>query len=165
MNYKDCSLIPFDERHIQKTFVWVSDPEIRRLFLMRGEVTWEGHRQYWSRILSDSRQKVFAILDEGGVHVGNCGFKNISPSEGELWIYFGEPGVRGKGLGTKATRLLIQEGFSHLDLSMIYLHVADFNTAARAMYKKIGFSEVPLKAGIDDWADRGCRIIRMELVR
>lgn len=165
MIYKDASLIPFNEKHIEKTFVWASDPEIRRLFLMRGVITWEGHQQYFSKALSDPRQKIYAILNEAKVHVGNCGLKNILPSEGELWIYIGEPCARGKGLGAKATRLLLQEGFQRFCLSMIYLHVADFNVRARVMYKNMGFLEVPLGAGADDWTDRGGRIIRMELVR
>ena len=156
-------LIPFSEVHIQKTFEWICEPELRRMFLMRGEPSWDGHIEYCKRILADSSQSVYAIY-YGGEHAGNCGFKNIiEKKEGELWIYMGSPIVRGKGVGTSATKLLLEEGFGPLDLRMIYLHVADFNTAAHAVYEKLGFAEVPLQGDASDWAGRDCRIIRMEL--
>ena len=130
----------------------------------RGEVTWEGHLAYFERVLADPCQRVYAILD-GGVHVGNCGFKNLAPKtrEGELWIYLGDSATRGKGIGLQATHLLVEEGFGRLGLDMIYLHVADFNAAARSIYGKLGFSEVPLQGNADSWAGRDCEVIRMEL--
>lgn len=156
-------LIGFSAQHIQKTFEWISEPELRRMFLMRGEPSWEEHVAYCNRILADPKQSVYAICF-GEEHVGNCGFKNIiEKTEGELWIYMGSPLVRGKGVGTSATKLLLEEGFRHLDLSMIYLHVADFNVAAHTVYEKLGFVEVPLRGDASDWAGRDCRIIRMEL--
>jgi RimJ/RimL family protein N-acetyltransferase len=163
MTCKNCSLVPFEQLHIRKTFEWVSDAEMRRLFLMRGEVTWDGHLKYFSKALSDATQFIYAILDENSQHVGNCGFKNIKPHEGELWIYLGESSTRGKGIGTSATRLLVNEGFTRHDFRLIYLHVADFNAAAISMYINLGFVEVPLQGDASDWAGRDCRIIRMEL--
>ena len=80
-----------------------------------------------------------------------------------MWIYIGSPLVRNKGIGRFATELLLEKGFNHFHMSCIYLHVADFNTAARALYQKLGFHEVPLRGDAEDWTDRGCKIIRMEL--
>lgn len=156
-------LIGFSELHIQKTFEWICEPELRRMFLMRGEPSWEEHVAYCKRILSDPKQSVYAVYF-AEEHVGNCGFKNIiEKEEGELWIYMGSSLVRGKGVGTSATKLLLEEGFHNLALHMIYLHVADFNIAAYTVYKKLGFVEVSLRGDASDWAGRGCRIIRMEL--
>jgi RimJ/RimL family protein N-acetyltransferase len=115
--------------------------------------------------LSDSSQKVYAIYCENE-HVGNCGIKNIiAGSEGELWIYMGSPATRGKGVGTRATKLLVQEGMENMHFHKMYLHVADFNKAAYAMYQNIGFVEVPLVGDAGVWAGRGCNIIGMELTR
>lgn len=156
-------LIAFSELHIMKTFEWISDPELRRMFLLRGDPSWDGHSAYCRRLLADTGQKVYAICC-GDEHVGNCGLKNIiEKSEGELWVYIGSPLVRGKGIGTITTKLLLEEGLRHRDLRMIYLHVADFNTAARRVYGKLGFVEVPLRGDAAAWAGRDCRIIRMEL--
>lgn len=99
---------------------------------------------------------------------GSCGQlwlqKSCAQNEGgELWIYLGDSATRGKGIGLQATHLLVEEGFGRLGLDMIYLHVADFNAAARNIYGKLGFSEVPLQGNADSWAGRDCEVIRMEL--
>lgn len=134
--------------------------------MIRGEVTWEAHRAYFGRVLADDSQRVFAVMADNR-HVGNCGLKNLNQrgTDGELWIYIGEASARGRGIGREATRLLVSMGFSRLGLGKIYLHVADFNLAARNMYRSLGFEEVCLDQDGHDWADRGCEIIRMELTK
>lgn len=156
------SLVPFIEGHVFRTFDWVSDPDFRHQFLMRGEPTWEGHQEYFSYILKDPTQRIFAI-HAGEIHVGNCGLKNITLNDGELWIYIGDTSVRGRGIGSIAVNLLLREGFEVMGLKVISVHVADFNETALKMYKKAGFQEVLLSDSSDEWTDRGCRIIRMEL--
>jgi len=156
------SLVPFREEHISLTFEWIQDPDFQQLFLMRDRPTWEGHIKYFDRILKDPAQRVYAILAESR-HVGNCGMKNISLKEGELWIYIGDPRMRGKGIANHATRLLAAKGFIELGLEKIIVHVADFNVSAIKLYKKLGFIEVLVSDNSKDWANRGCNIIRMEL--
>jgi RimJ/RimL family protein N-acetyltransferase len=136
------------------------------MFLMRNGVTRKGHIAYFRKAFRDPSQRLYAILSNG-VHIGNCGFKNISPDgrKGELWIYIGDPSMRGKGAGREATRLLIQEGFERIGLKTICLHVADFNLAAQRMYLRFGFVEAPAEGGSSEWTDRDCRVIRMELGR
>lgn len=158
----DISIVPFTPDHIGRTFLWVQDPELRRLFLMRGDVTWEGHQTYFSRVLADPTQRVYAIM-AGEQHVGNCGLKNLGNNKGELWIYIGESSMVEKGIGGKAATLLADEGFNVLGLNKIIVHAADFNAPAIALYKKLGFQEVQLEGSADEWSARGCRVIRMEL--
>lgn len=144
------------------TFEWIQDPDFQQLFLMRDRPTWEGHIKYFDRILKDPAQRVYAILSESR-HVGNCGMKNISLKEGELWIYIGEARMRGKGIASHATRLLAAKGFLELGLEKIIVHVADFNVSAVKLYKKLGFVEVQVSDNSKEWKNRGCNIIRMEL--
>ena len=160
------SLIPFTKDHMKKTFTWVEDPDIQRYFLMRGQPTWEGHKSYIDRILKDSSQCVFAII-YGDLHCGNCGLKNIvSGKESELWIYIGDVSLRGRGIGQLAVGLLVQKGFELFHLEMIYVHFGDFNVAARHLYERMGFGQVPLRESTDGpWVNRTCKIVRMELER
>ena len=162
----EVSLVPFTQKHVSITFNWISETELRNLFLIRGEIDWEIHKNYFNNILSDSTQYIFAILFLNR-HVGNCGLKNISlkNKEGEMWIYIGDSSMRGKSIGKHATELLLHEGFNVLKLKMIYVHVADFNTAARRLYEKLGFNEVTMIDDSNEWSDRGCKIIRMELMK
>ena len=160
------SLEPFTSEHVAQTYTWVQDPGLRDLFLMRGEVTWENHRAYFDRVLNDPNQRVYAILADG-VHVGNCGLKNIShiEKEAELWIYIGDPEFRSKGIGKRATELLVGEAFGVLGLNKLCLHVADFNSAARRLYDALGFQEVHLHHDAAEWEEHGCEIIRMEVLK
>ncbi len=164
MNNLKVSLVSFTKDHVALTFKWVSDTEFRRIFLMRGEPTWEEHQAYFERVLTDPTQHIYVVLTES-VHVGNCGLKNISSAqkEGELWIYIGDPAMRGKGISKYATELLLREGFEVLGFEMIYLHVAEFNTVARRLYKRLGFIEVSLLRDADEWANRESKVLRMEL--
>lgn len=154
----------FAESHIKKTFEWVCDPDLQRDFLIRGKPTKEIHQQYFKNILSDATQQVFAISVKGA-HVGNCGLKNISEENAELWIYIGEVRYRKKGFGKEATSLLLRKGFGVLGLKQVYVHVAEFNTNARRLYEQLGFKETSLLNGSKTWTSRGCKIIRMELKR
>ena len=157
-------LVPFMWNHVRRTFDWVCDPEFRRVFLMRNTPTWESHLAYFRETLADPNQRVYAIL-LAGQHVGNCGFKNLAPQgrTGELWLYVGDPSLRGKGVGLSATGLLVKEGFETLGLETILLHVAEFNIPARRLYERLGFVEVPMSTDACEWVDRGFRVIRMKL--
>jgi len=158
-------LMPFIGEYINKTFIWVSDTDLQEQFLIRDKPTWEGHKAYFEKILADPAQHIYAIFSEED-HVGNCGLKNILPmkKEGELWVYIGEASMRGKGIGKYATELLLQQGFEVLGLETIYVHVADFNKAALNMYERLGFLQISnTDKTNNDWVDRGCKIIRMEL--
>jgi RimJ/RimL family protein N-acetyltransferase len=56
--------------------------------------------------------------------------------------------------------------FEELGLSMVYLHVAEFNQVARRMYEQLGFRYAPLASGDAlAWAGRGFAVLRMEIGR
>lgn len=154
-------LAAFKQEDVLKTFQWVQQGHLRRDFLLCGEITWEGHNAYFDKVLTDSSQRVFAIR-VNNVHVGNCGLKNLTATDAELWIYIGEKSMKGQGLGKKATQLLLSYAFNKMQLCLIYLHVAEFNQIARTMYAQLGFqeNEQPIS---EEWSKHDCRVIRMEL--
>ena len=164
MNTLKVFLVPFTKDNVALTYEWVSNPELRHMFLMYSEPTWIGHQLYFEKVLTNPTQHVYAILVED-VHVGNCGLKNISLSkkEGELWIYIGDASMRGKGIGKYATELLLGKGFDIFSFEMIYLHVAEFNIVAWKLYKQLGFIEFPLLKDVNEWKSHETKVLRMEL--
>jgi RimJ/RimL family protein N-acetyltransferase len=54
-------------------------------------------------------------------------------------ISLGGPSQVGRGLGTAATRLVLEFAFSSLQLHRVELEVYDFNARARRVYEKVGF--------------------------
>jgi RimJ/RimL family protein N-acetyltransferase len=63
--------------------------------------------------------------DEGN---RSCGFRTLIGAAG-----------RGRGLGTEATRLVVEHGLTTMGLHRIELEVYDFNPRARHVYEKVGF--------------------------
>lgn len=153
-------LEPITIEHMSKTFAWISNADLRATFLLRGEITWAGHVNYFNNVLADTSQRLYAILYEGE-HVGNCGFKHLDldAANAELWIYLGSPEMRGKGVGGEATRLLLREGVERFGLKRIQVHVAESNKRARQLYLSVGF--VDAGEGGAEWAGQGCRILKM----
>ncbi len=167
MTSSGITLVAFGLEHIARTFEWVRDPWLQKAFLMRREPSWEAHTDHFERVLSDPSQSVYAILEEG-VHVGNCGIKNIceSTASGEIWIYIGCAEHRGRHIGSRATRLLCRKAFTVHGLTTVCVHVADFNETAQRMYERLGFA--PPAAGppeTPEWHERGCKVSYMEIRR
>jgi RimJ/RimL family protein N-acetyltransferase len=59
----------------------------------------------------------------------SCGFR----------ILLGSDGVRDRGLGTEATRLVLAYAFEQVGVHRVELEVYDFNPRARHVYTRVGF--------------------------
>lgn len=147
----------FESQHIEQTFHWVSQADLQRAFLMRGDITRSGNQAYFEALLADPRQRAYAVLQHGA-HIGNCGLKHIDPAagEGEMWMYLGDPALRGRGIGTEVLRLLLEQA-GQLGLRRVVAHVAHENVRAQALYRRLGFADQG--AGGAEWEGRG--VLRM----
>lgn len=163
----DVRLRPFVPEDSAATFGWVLRPELREAFLMRGVPTPETHRAYFSRALADGSQRLFAIT-EGGVHVGNCGLRDVDPAAARatLWIYIGDPAMRGRGIGGLAAGLLVEEALGPMGLTALDLCVASDNTPAVRMYRRLGFTPRSMTEDeMSAWGDRAASMTAMTLRR
>ena len=68
------------------------------------------------------------VLNEWDEGNRACSFRALIGSAG-----------RGRGLGTEATRLIVEHGLGAMGLHRIALEVYDFNPRARHVYEKVGF--------------------------
>lgn len=68
------------------------------------------------------------VLNEWDEGNRSCGFRTFVGRDG-----------RGRGLGTEATRLIVNHGLTTMGLHRIALEVYDFNPRARHVYEKVGF--------------------------
>lgn len=84
---------------------------------------------------------VFGIIDkENDRYIGNIELSVINQrsKRGVLGIVIFNPGYWGKGYGSDSLKILINFGFSNLNLHSIELEVFENNTRAIACYKKVG---------------------------
>lgn len=81
------------------------------------------------------------ILKKNDQLIGNVSLFKINKThqEATLGIFIGEKENRGKGYGREAIELILDYGFSFLNLHNIMLNVFDFNEDAVRLYEKIGF--------------------------
>ena len=95
-------------------------------------------------LISVKKEKMFAVrLLENDELLGNIGFNSLDiiNRNGALGVLIGNPKYQRKGYGTEALKLILDYGFSFLNLRNISLSVFEYNEVAYNLYKKIGFKE------------------------
>ena len=96
-------------------------------------------------LTSIKKEKMFAVrLLENDELLGNIGFNSLDMvnRNGALGVFIGNSKHQRKGYGTEALKLILDYGFSFLNLRNISLKVFEYNEPAYNLYKKIGFKEV-----------------------
>ncbi len=70
------------------------------------------------------------------------GITNINPTDktGELYIFV-DPNFHRKGIGSRATKWIVNYGFLKLNLNKIYLLTNDNNASAYRIYENLGFKQ------------------------
>jgi len=152
---------PFDVRN---TYKWIQSKALRDDFLLSPAPSLKVHFEYWRKLFNDSGQRVYSIL-HSGIHIGNCGLKNIKvmSGESELWIYIGDLSSRGNGIGKNSVLRLLEIAKKDLCGKVVVLHVSKKNITAIELYKKVGFYEVN-NALVGGWSGQEAKIMHMERI-
>lgn len=124
---------------------WINDfGTARNLELPPGPLTAERELD-WYELQSRSDSYVpFTIYERGDLRpIGNTGLQDIDyrNRRATFGILIGEPNFRGMGLGTEATRLVLDYAFTALGLYNVMLTVFAHNHAGIRAYEKAGFRE------------------------
>ncbi len=136
-------------RHLgsqRETFVrWYQDPEIAEL--LRHDLTPLGTSQargYYDSIImpATARETCWAIHEhEGNCLVGSTALTDINERTGTslFRLVIGDKAVWGRGYGTEATRLVLDEAFNQFELNRVSLEVFAHNPRAHRAYLRAGF--------------------------
>ncbi|MCC6791652.1 MAG: GNAT family N-acetyltransferase [Thermomicrobiales bacterium] len=106
--------------------------------------TFEAMEAWYEREANTSESIWFTIYErESGRPIGLTDFFNLERDHGLAWwgMMIGEADCRGKGYGSETTRLMLDYGFTALNLHVVLLTVDEFNIAAYRAYKRAGFVE------------------------
>ncbi|WP_435897261.1 GNAT family N-acetyltransferase [Streptomyces tsukubensis] len=162
------TLRPFTEADVPVMAAILDDPEVLRFTGSADDASGPGaadpqataalHTWYTSRNDQHDRLDLAVVDRTSGRVVGevvlhewdptnrNCRFRTLIGPEG-----------RGRGLGTEATRLIVDHGFEHIGLHRIVLSVFAFNPRARRVYEKVGFVAEGVEREVlrhgDTWVD------------
>ncbi|WP_030991393.1 GNAT family N-acetyltransferase [Streptomyces sp. NRRL S-1813] len=134
-------LVPLSVRHAAAFHAACLDPETRRLTGTHHDFTRE-EIQAWCAGSADRTDRLdLAVEDrETGAFLGELALNQIDPpnANGSFRIAL-VPGATGRGIGSEATRLLLDHAFDRVRLHRVQLEVFDYNPRARRAYEKCGF--------------------------
>lgn len=104
------------------------------------EATIKHEREELSKFMPPEGRLLIARGDGRPVGI-NC-LKRIGPRMGEVKHLFVRPEVRGLGVGRKLMEALIEEARG-MGLDVLRLDSGRFQTPAHALYRSLGFVEIP----------------------
>jgi RimJ/RimL family protein N-acetyltransferase len=132
-------LVLFNKEHLDNTFEWMQNVELKKMFLLDKEISKSSHLDWFESIQDDCSQEIFAIIYNKH-HVGNIGLKNIDAKnkKAEIWVYLGDLDYRGKGIAKKS--LLQLENNKVGELNKIYAHIADYNFSSFKTFASVGYT-------------------------
>lgn len=155
------TLAPPRALDIRRTFRWLQSDALRRDFMLAKKPTLKGHFSYWRNAVSGRSLDVFFSIKHDGIHVGNCGMKNISDGRAEIWLYIGVDKHRGIGLGNDIMTAIICNARER-SINLLYLHVRTDNTNAIKLYRKFGFRDISYSDAKSIGFTADVSILRME---
>jgi RimJ/RimL family protein N-acetyltransferase len=129
----------FDEEAIRLTGSAHSTEEARRIV----DAGLEERTREWYATRNDQTDRLdLAVEDTSGTLVGEVVLNDWEPGNRSCGfrILLGPHG-RDRGLGTEATRLVLDHAFDVLGLHRVELEVYTFNPRAAVAYRKAGFVE------------------------
>ena len=131
---------PIRRSDISNYVKWLNNSKANEFIGDGMKVSIKSATKWFNNYLKDRNKKYFIISDEEKA-VGFMGLKNISKrnKNAELFICIGEDEYRGRGIGKKAMKWLINYGFNKLKLHKINLGVFEENIIAVKLYKSLGF--------------------------
>lgn len=127
---------------------WMNQPDVRRGLDHRGVESEQSQAKWVQENLEASAKRTpqaveFTVYDRSDdAPIGTAGLFNFGQDRGtaEFAIALGER--RGQGLGTEATRLVLDFAFNVLQLRNVQLETLEWNAAGLKAYERAGFRRI-----------------------
>jgi RimJ/RimL family protein N-acetyltransferase len=137
-------------RHVERDdllrFVeWLNDPEVRQGLSLYLPLSMGEEEQWFENMMKGKPHEqplvIEAKSESGWMMIGNSGFFGFDwrIRKAELGILIGDKSYWNRGYGTEVMRLLLNHGFTTLNLNRIFLRVYEDNPRAIRAYEKAGF--------------------------
>jgi RimJ/RimL family protein N-acetyltransferase len=150
---------------------WMNDPAVRAGLNQMGVATTQSQEKWVDENLelgakNEPEAVEFTVYDRrDSAPVGTAGLLGILHAHGnaEFAIYLGER--RGQGLGTEATRLVLDFAFHVLHLRNVLLETLAWNAAGLAAYERAGFRRIGVRRGARISRGQPTDVVLMDAVR
>jgi len=149
---------------------WMNQLDVRRGLDYLGVATPEDQEKWVAENIERGGKREpsgveFTIYDRADcTPVGTAGLFHISHSHGraEFGIAIGER--RGQGLGTEATRLVLDFAFHVLQLRNVLLETLEWNVAGQKAYERAGFRPIGIRRGAAVSRGRQTDVVLMDAI-
>lgn len=158
-------LMPFEDEHAARVASWVLDEREAYLIAPRTPPPLTAEKiRGWS---GPGRQQ-FLLIEIGKKRPVAYGELNVlRTAERHFWLghLIVDPRRRGRGLGTRLTRLLLERAFNQQGARRVTLVVFPENHRALACYRAAGLREAGAEIHYFPPYDRRVRLLKMDIVR
>lgn len=128
------------ESDLEQRVKWMNNPKVYKTMHFVPPISLENTKRWYEGNRNNANRFDAAFIDDEGAPLAFGGLTNIDYSVRKAEFYiFVNPEMQGKGIGTKATYLLLKYGFEVLQLHKVYLFTNASNTGAKKTYEKVGF--------------------------
>lgn len=149
---------------------WMNQLEVRRGLIYMGMATAQSQEKWVEENIEKGAKREpetveFTVYDcTDSTPVGTAGLLRIDHAHGtaEFGIAIGER--RGRGLGTEATRLVLDFAFHVLHLRNVLLETLEWNVAGLTAYERAGFRRVGVRRGAVMSRGRPTDVVIMDAV-
>ena len=131
------SLVPYTIECLDKSWIWLNDPEIRAL-TMTPHFTREEQRLFFESLPNRNGYHVWGVSLDGYGVIGAAGLKNQCDAVAEYWGYIGEKQFWGAGLGPQLIEA-VEANARTFGIQELFLKVSRDNERALALYRKKDF--------------------------
>jgi RimJ/RimL family protein N-acetyltransferase len=149
---------------------WMNQLEVRRGLVHRGIASAQSQEKWVEENLEKGAKREperveFTVYDRAdSTPVGTAGLFKIAHAHGtaEFGIAIGDR--RGQGLGSEATRLVLDFAFHVLELRNVLLETLEWNVAGLTAYERAGFRRVGVRRGAVMSRGRPTDVVIMDAV-
>lgn len=120
---------------------WINDEENIQTLLFDWPTSLEKTQKWFSNVVFDNSKLNLSIVDkETNELIGMTGLLNIDRinHHAQLYITIGNKAYRGRHLPDEVIPLVLEYGFSELELKKIYLYTLPNNERGRHVYERNG---------------------------
>ena len=123
---------------------WINDEENIQTLMFDWPTSVEKTQKWFQNVVFDNSKLNLSIVDiENDELIGMTGLLNIDRTNhhAQLYITIGNKQYRGKHIPDEVLPLVLEYGFTELELKKIYLYTLPNNDLARHVYERNGFQQ------------------------
>lgn len=140
VNIMKVTIRRFEMKDIPKKVEWINNP-LNNQFLHYDFPLEIEKTKKWFESIMNRTDRYDAVIEVDNTPCGTIGLLSIDMKnrKAEYYIAMGDTALKGKGISTQASRLILEYAFHDLGLNRVYLYTETQNIIAQRLFEKVGF--------------------------